>query len=386
MRPCFAAVLTAGVWCALVPGPNVSAAGLEPAAWNANDNWTLSVERFARSGAEETDTVEARYTIRVLVLSRERYNGSVCWHLNFIIPHTETRPSGKDHLGLFVDRQNGWPRRLLGAEAPVKLLGSGDVAFVRGAPRDFPAELFPVAKYDHLVLGGSPAASLSIDSRAAPDGTVVEALLESDGKPEVRIRQVWAPGAKWWRSYERFVDGRKDLRARLVEGGLPADALAAAPSSAEPDDLSGDPALRPLLSGQWQDAPLNRVLQALAERTGLHFEVEPALAEQAPVVGALQLSNVPVWRAMEQLAAHNVVDGRWVRIADGYRLHGSRPVSREQLRPAPHASRSSWSIPRLLLGLFVPGVLVLLVWAHRRRQALRPLAAPSPGSPTSHTS
>ena len=356
---------------------------LPSSTWKLGDLWFFQVEQYARPATDKTypstpDTIEARFGLRVLVVGRERLDNRSCCQLNLVIPQNEVPPGQKDHLGLFVERSAGWPRRLLGPPSSAVLSTAGEVAFIRGHPRYFPAEVFPPTDLAAVALDAS-GRTLAITNQLTPKGSVVEATIVNNGKEELRIRQLWREGEPWWAEYERYVEGRKDLVARRVDA--PQKVSSPVPATESAKGLASDPALRVRISGRWANAPLTDILSHLAEKTGRRIELDPKLADRAPALGSMALANVPAWQVMDELATKNVGQGRWESVEGGYRLQGRQEIFATSTPPA-GVQWNYWGIAALVLALLgvVLGVLYYRRWCGKRATPRPPTAPETPVS------
>ncbi|HEY7425599.1 MAG TPA: hypothetical protein VH682_15310, partial [Gemmataceae bacterium] len=243
-----------------------------------------------------------------------------------------------------------------------------------GTAIGFPLELFPL---DPIRLrGGQPHADLTITRQMFGDRTILEATIRTDTRPEVRIRQTWAAGEKWWREYERSINGRKDLHARRF---LPASSPRGRSGLSPPQDkqtelLSRDPRLQTLLTLNMKGQSLQALLDHLFQQTGVHLEMAANLASEDPLFGGLSMRGTPVWRVMQQLAIQNVIEGHWEKTEAGYRLLGAAR------NPAPPSARShtdprTKSTRRLRLyatlgatSLLIFSVLLVVRWRQKKAE------------------
>ena len=194
------------------------------------------------------------------------------------------------------------------------------------APAGFPAELYPLNPLD----SGSVASGQTLRIRRQVDGDqlIVEAEVKSGPEVALLIRERWVEGEPWWREYERYVHGEKDLEAKHLMSP------AAEPVASSPHDppwlamLRNDPRLQVPITLDSTDHSLQSLCNLLSQTASLRIDVSPELAAAKPLFGSMSIRNAPVWQVMQQGALHNIVAGRLGK--NGYWLS---PVWRTGLWP-----------------------------------------------------
>jgi len=200
---CFVAVSVSFVGRTGAPR-GCGAALAQYSAWKVADLWDLRVERADNSS----------YILHAIIGGVESFDGRPCWKLDFV-PGNGIPPYLKNSRHrVVVDQKTGWPLRALRVsdKLTVALEKSGTASFVTAAPEGFPVEVFNVPD------PGEKDNSQRITVRKQQLGShfLLEMTVMNNGIEELAVRQVWVPGEKWWREYERYVRGRKDLAAKLL--------------------------------------------------------------------------------------------------------------------------------------------------------------------------
>jgi hypothetical protein len=205
---------------------------LEPPwrAWQVGQSWQLDVRLYSRAwlddafrprSARQAPTPArpvARYPVHVRVAESEAVDGQECWRLEFTPGRGAPATIGGPHH-VWVDRRDGAPRRLARGDL---VLGRAVEEFqgrpvVTAAPEGFPVEFLPWAATPPVRSSWSTA-TFQLLRRTAGQATVLEGLLLRAERHELAVKQVWIEGEPFWREYERYVRGRKDLSAALVPG------------------------------------------------------------------------------------------------------------------------------------------------------------------------
>jgi hypothetical protein len=311
--------------------------------WNKDDSWKIQVTHFAASVAADgkaakRDATSAglSYTLNMLIPNERELGRVSCWRV-FFIPGQKTPQHLAQQRWITVEKKSGWVRQAERhdgkAVVQIALEETADASFFLEPPEGYPLELFPLSgpwrtRIEH------DEGTLTIWREVTDNQIVLEAIMEKDGEEEYKIIQKWIKGEKWWREYERYVRGRKDLYARLIPSPTKKATESSQKSEVPPNyDLSlrKDLRLRPTLTVQEKNPDLTAVLARLEKATGLSLNLDDKLAEHRPQLGHVQLRDAPAWSVMEWVSQMQVEDGRWEKTTDGYRLIGQstapRPVS-----------------------------------------------------------
>jgi hypothetical protein len=357
------------------PGGSATAGADAPppwAAWQAGDSWTVSVELFGADpdGApQDPPKVTARYNLQVKVVATEPVGGTACWRVDFT-PAKEAPAAVGDPYRTWIARDSGWPVKVARAGGPASasvVSFEKGVSILAGSPEGVPVEFFPLPDAQGLhANSAADALTVKVQEDANKTRTAEATLKTAAG--EVVVRQKWPAGARWWREYERRVNGRKDLHARFLVASRP-DPVAAKPPE-EPHDLRKDPKLQATVTVLEDNPPLEEVLQRVREATGLSLTVDPALAKHDPKLGGVRFNAAPAWMVLNLVAETQLVDGHWESVEGGYRLTAQASL-REGESPVP-----SWRRPLAVsaggLALLLGGVAVVL-FLRRDRATPKPV-------------
>lgn len=296
--------------------------------WKLGDSWHLEVEVLSR---QSKDKEISRYNMHVVVLGSERIEENGCTKFDFIIPEGQTPAGLTSRWRVSVDTLDGWPRQGYSfgdyREVPILVLGKSRV--LKSHPEGFPIEFFPlVGPFEETA--GNDRISLSQDKVTG----VRSAIIDSGESPEVEIRQTWKKGELWWRSYERFRNGKLELRASLVipvvskneevESQPEVETEKELPSAPfvdrTNDPLTTDPRLQVKLSLNLVSPGPSNLLALLQEATRLSFSLDSSINPNKVVFSNVSWQNVPAWAVMHEIADSPSVQGRWESQAGGYRL------------------------------------------------------------------
>jgi hypothetical protein len=303
---------------------------LAPAAALGAEPAVEPVARWTSGAAFQLEVAPAEpdvkpFAMHVVVLWRDQSEELNSWRLLFAAHPNAPKNLGPNHI-VYVSKSSGWPRQvqLNAAGLPIQpLVSVGGLTFFDRAPRGFPVEVFPLRETNESLDNGRTA--IRVAQTPEGDTTVWEATCRTEGR-EVRVRQRWAAGEPWWRDYERFVNGRKDLSARRTAIPKPAPSSQGKQSPKLPDPgsrvLRADSRLQALVTVLADDPGLDTVLAKLQDATGLTFAVAPNLFSHVPSLGSVQMRNAPAWSVMDLLAQTQLRGGRWERVPGGYVLHG----------------------------------------------------------------
>jgi hypothetical protein len=309
-------------------------------AWQPGDGWPIRVSwAFHEKGAEAAD-------MNVVVLGEDEENSN-WWKLEFNAagPPSKT-PDGESYTYILcVDKKDGWPRQafsFVGRE-DLPLATFGDLRMFTTFPQGYPTEFIPDA-VPMTENGKSPGESLTVKAGSKPGQRI--AIIRLAGGHVVEVRQTWVAGEKWWRDYERYRDGKLELRASRVIPEATKPARLAPPPAATPgvpappmvdlnnNPLKADARLSAKLSLNLLNPRVQDLLDRLAAATGLTFRGDPNVDFATPVFVSFTSADNPAWTIMDQLAQSAVVRGSWEKQEDGsYLLKGG---------PKLEAASSTW--------------------------------------------
>jgi len=346
------------------------AAGLTPGGvpkspgvlWKPADSWSLQMEQYSR--LETGNQASTRYAIRALVTGKGMADVTECWNVAFV-PGEGMPPHLENHYSVSVAKDSGWSLKVvhsrvlkrvsvhalsattIGLGHPYNSLGIvgatpmlkvgyikaseqsdwlnrfGKAKFVTAAPEGFPVEVIPLGplgSYSNPKAG----AELTFSRKKEGDFVVLEAALKVDQTEKLLIRQKWIEGEKWWREYERYVDGRKDLHGRQVMPPPGKSAPPIDPNEPDPLYLRRDGRLQVFVEIEERGAKLSVLLERINKATSLLLTVDPSLADHQPDLGVI-LQSKPGYRACDVMAIierSQLENGRWVKTAKGYKLTG----------------------------------------------------------------
>ena len=175
-------------------------------SWQVGDRWIISMERHASAVPQSK-----REFMNTVVVGAQDLEGVNCWKIFFI-------PEGEEgSVTLMLDRQTGWPRRVVTSANPpqpsLERVGQGTIF---AAPPPLPIEIFPFLQEPKTTFEAATG-TLTIERHVSGKDITLEAVYKSNGTEAWRVEQRWVEGEKWWREYERHVKGQKDLHASILE-------------------------------------------------------------------------------------------------------------------------------------------------------------------------
>ncbi len=354
--------------CAVAPAQSPAVAPRPVDLWkpSPSENWLLRVE--SASGLS--------YFVSVLPFTLEPFHGAPCFQLWFSFD-AKAPEHIRQRRRILVDLKTGqtvraytWPDK-----KEIKVEADGPITFITGAPEGVPLELFaslevsegvsPLFREVPLKKGTDPgdrgpeapgsSRRMQIRREEQAPFVVMEMILTDKGVEELKVRQKWLPGEKWWREYERYVKGKKDLTAKLMNPPPTKEELAQREKSQAAflkakenwerflkfHPLAADEKLRNRLSVVEERPPVQDLLQRLRKVTGIKLELADNLANHEPDLGSLQLPNMGAYCFMEIIAKMDMENGRWEKIDGGYRLEGTSKALRKTV--AGGAGRSGLS-------------------------------------------
>jgi hypothetical protein len=172
----------------------------------------LAVERTPDAKDKAASAQEYVFHV-VKIADGGQVDGRNCWKLVFV-PGDKVPAEKARRVAVAVDKEQGWPRKVSGPTSisEVRVQGLAGALIIVDAPDGIPLEIFPFAG-DQEFRSGQSVAKLRQTRRN--NETFVELVYSLNGGETLRVRQRWADGEDWWRYYEKYVDGRLVLRARL---------------------------------------------------------------------------------------------------------------------------------------------------------------------------
>lgn len=327
--------------------------------WKAGDTWPLMVEysspqvrSTASRGTKDPskDPHPVRYEMAVIVTPLSTLNVPA-WRVAFLVPRENAPAAVGQQGGMTVRKEDGsvvaactehfeGPIRHVDWAVSIQRIGEVDV--VANPPEGFPMDVFFAAMdYDQTEFVGANG-RLTMKKEQSGKQITLEAAYKPDKGEELRVRQVWRQGEKWWRVFERYRDGKQELRAWIPDDYFaqqeekerrPAVPNKELPAAREDEcELRGDPRLRVPLNLQLQQPTVEQVLQHLRGATQVDLERDPELDGGTLAFGSLALTNVPAWQVMMQLAACPSVAGRWQKTDTGYHLIATSSRSHRSTR------------------------------------------------------
>lgn len=309
------------------------------AKWTPGKSWKLSVKTYPKEQPDKNTAGKSAQAAKEFLLyahisGYRQVKSTKCWSLVFL--HPDNGPNRfADRYYIYVDPQ-GWTRKMLHikySKTPApnsktrkrtlvpllpKKFGPGTLAAI--APPAFPLEIFPLTDFAQIDREGGKEA-FAIRRKIDGKNILLEAVYKIGTAEKLVIRQKWLQGESWWREYERFVNGRKDLSARLV---IRKPAPAAANGSSP---LRRDPRLRVKMRVFANNLQLPELFDRVEKATGLKLTIDPKLKDHDPVLGSIQFKSAPACVVMEVMARRQLQEGRWLKTKDGYQLTAKASLS-----------------------------------------------------------
>jgi hypothetical protein len=300
------------------------------------------------------------------------------WRIAFVPGKDMPAGLAEERWYAAVDRNTGWPRKYLvtRAKTPTRedlsLRAFGTASLSIAAPEGVPIEFIPPSS-DAFSSQSTLGETLTLRKEVKGSNVTMVATITASNKERLRVVQRWVSGEKWWREYERYVDGSKSPSARR-EVPLDGGQHATKPPASE---LRSDPRLQAQVTIEGTGLDFQNVLLDMQAQTGIAFTLDPNLADHRPQLGSIQLRRARVFAVMEFLAQVQMDEGRWERTAGGYKLSGRTkvpadyaPVRREE-PPKPPETRPHtlalwlWGIGATHLAF----LLAVVAWRLHRRSS-----------------
>jgi hypothetical protein len=383
---CFFVTLLLLAACDSIYGSSLS--GFPITLWKKSDTWRITVQLYPKEKPAASQGPPDFLSIHVTVVGTQKVGASDCWKV-FFIPDKEGQKMIGQSYCVMVDKETAWPRKVIRVKDPciATVEQRGEASVVIGAPKGFPLEIFPLVNLQEFRAEGL-GTTLKLTKRGAGNDILVEAAYKSVKGDEVVIRQRWGEGETWWRDYERFVNGRKDLHARRGTAGQ----AATPPGSGKPDGpikvqspetkggpdlfyLRRDPRLQVKLNLVAKDPTVGELLDRLVQATGLKLTLDPSLSAHQPTYGEIEIRNGPAFSVMEIMEKRGLEGGRWEQVEDGYRLVG-RSTALAKISPKVWHPLVWWASAVLGLALSALGLL-FFIWRRGAQAKGRQTAPPA---------
>jgi hypothetical protein len=374
--------------------------------WKVGDGWHIRLTYDPRSSGDSVETSRViSYEMHVLVTGGRKSGRSDCWQLEFV-PLKDLPQVGGPYRVL-VNKDTGQVEKVQSRKtlADVKLSPSRELAQPMGTLPGIPVEVLPLLRWDSPMKQDGKS-TIHLGAQVMGDGTWLQAIFKENGEERLQVRQRWFPGDSWWKEYEFWRDGRKELTAsRIVERQVPVIsekqtpvpttpavpptlAPASSDSPLQPTDtglplaawltrhppgsdvdaegLRDDPRLRVPLTGMMKSPTVTELLSRLQDITHLTMTCEPTAPSPEPVFGNPHFYQTPAYVVMQQMAKSRRGKGHWQSTVDGYRLLLDDPTVAE----TPPTPVRPWPIRLWLrfgsLGGFILVTGGLLWWRLRR--------------------
>lgn len=368
-------------------------------SWTIGDSWELDLQVYSRyRSPEPTTTAQPKYHYRVTVrvAGTESVEGIRCWRLDYS-PSSDAPSHLQGITRVYVREEGGWVQQLVRNDDSLHdlFMKIADKSLLFEPPIGLPAELYCFGEPRvELREAGKPYWS-RLTCRDVLKAQVVEAFLFNGSLPQVTVKQVWVPGEKFWREYERYYKGRLDLRVKVppesiaslrqADTGLPLTVwLARHPpgSDVDAEGLHDDPRLRVPLEAAMNSTTVPELLARLQDVSHLTMTSEPATPPPVSVFGSTHFHGTAAYVVMQRMAASGPSKGRWQTTADGYHLLLDDPTVAEPT-PTPPAKRQRRPPLRFWLSLGGMGasifVMLLMVWLRSGRDKQTPSAGTQAG-------
>jgi hypothetical protein len=383
----FCAISCLLTWCFTVDGREALP------DWKTGTKFEITAEVFTQEldlvgGKLDWRSKVEKMQIFVVILDAEKRKGAVCRKIDFIAPEEKsTKKPSPNRLRseaadsesavryrLMLDIGDGWPRKVIcfNQFAEPVVVTVGNVRIVPWAPGGIPLDMLPLVE---PVSESSANGSVTV----AMGGTTAERILTYRSKEgsEMVIHQIWIKGERWWREFERYRDGKLELRAKLVPPTPPeppltlpvAPPIVAGDSKATVVDETDNPLLQDrrlrktvtikLVNARVQDllAPCNTVLD-------LSLVADANVDSINPVFMSVNWVDVPVWSVMTRLAEAPTIKGHWEKTPEGYRLHSSLAKPTDLAKDG--SNRVLLTTLSIVAILLVASVLVVQRWRKKK--------------------
>jgi hypothetical protein len=200
--------------------------------WKVGDKWKIDVTLYDLSWArtysdpemearKNDETVLCQYVVNVEVTARVSYEGVDCWQLDY--SPGEKTPKGYNEMKfrIWVSIEDGSMKGLSQLKG-LRDLGDGiidfdGISFLEDAPLGFPLEMIQWRRGQKQEKPQPSRHKTSAEFKEAASDTSKEVTLavKRDSVELSFVRQKWEKGIFWWTEYERYIQGHKELYAKL---------------------------------------------------------------------------------------------------------------------------------------------------------------------------
>lgn len=135
--------------------------------------------------------------------------------------------------------------------------------------------------------------------------------------------------------------------------------------------LQNDPALRVMLTVHFKRPKAQDILDRLRTETKVDLVLADNIDREREVLGSLSCQNMPAWLILEQLAKSQIIQGKWERDGNGYRLTSPLPPpvpANAEPPPPPGPAKLGFHYFLFALPLIAVFGIVLLIRYRRRSQ------------------
>lgn len=255
-----------------------------------------------------------------------------CQRVEITIKKRTPHVPGSFKYTIFIDPDTGWPRRTNERNIELQYLTDNTKTAFVISPNvsHLPLEFFPPFGTGEKRLEGK-LLDLKLAWPKDAEFHYTAAYFKDRQKNDILIRQKWRPGRKWWNEFVRYVNGRKNLVARVIPE-LPAEITkkqAKAETKTFSFPLRLDRRLTAAVPITDPRPKFDALLLQLCAATGLKIMVSDSLSKHDPYIGYMQTDPKDGWKAweiMELLERRGIENGKWQKTAVGYVLHGKPKV------------------------------------------------------------
>lgn len=370
---------------------SVAAENDEADKWSHGDSWIIEVDEFDRDWFDRPGTLPPRGPLSVnrsyrLKVTLSEIASLGVWEVRFINSE-QTSGLAKD-ITVEVDDKKETVLRVLvsGSEQPDMLEKLDEMSFIARAPRGLPIELFGTIRPGGLKVDGA-VYSLS-QRKVLREGSLVKITTIRSGPSEIEITQKWKNGSVWWDEYQRRLNGRVELRAKLIgkddrpfETKLKKTLVTKSTQQSIASNhvnLCDDSRLQATITRNMNRPTVHDVLDLLQRSTNLSFSADVRLVN-AVAFDSFNLRYIPACKVMGQIANSTAIEGgHWTAKDMGYHLDGKliaiKPASarseailaHDYARQSPNNRR--WWAVILNTGCVTLSITGFIVWRLRNQK------------------
>jgi prepilin-type N-terminal cleavage/methylation domain-containing protein len=351
--------------------------------WRSGEKLYLHVdyfpdERSTNNGISQVikpDYAKGKLYVEVAFLGTEKVGRVAvpCQRVEFRIKERDPVVPGSLKYTLFIDPTSGWTVRAQERNIELTYLTDDSKTAFLVSPNvsHMPLEFFPPNGEGERIFKGK---GLELHIKGTREGRFhhTTASFKDVKGNDILVRQKWLEGGTWWNDFERFVNGRRNLSARVI-AELP-QAITKKKSAPDtklfPFPLRLDPKLRAVVAFTETKPKIDLLMAGLSTATGLKICVADELQGHDPELGYVQPDAKEGWKAwqiMEMLQNRDLERGKWIKTAEGYSLTGT-PKKRSQEVASPR-------IIAIILGVLLTAAGTLGYLRYRRRTKAPPQAA-----------